>query len=313
MRRIALGLVVLTLAGLVGGCASSAQAAEEEPVVIGVSMPNLSQDYFNRLRASIDEAALAVGATTAVADAGGDAATQLEQVQQLVDKGIDALIIAPASADSTAAPTEYAQQHGVLVVTLDREVLDEAPDAFIATDNADASHRLYHFAEHMVGDRGVIGMIEGQLGTSAQEQRRTGFTEGASENPDMSIAATANSEHWSQQEGFELAKQMLTEHPEITILFGQNDALAIGASNAATALGRMDLVVVGFDGDTVGLVAVRDGVLDGTMTQQSALMGRDAVDAAVRLVRGKHVDVDVLEDAVLTTPDNVAGILANHP
>ena len=71
--------------------------------------------------------------------------------------------------------------------------------------------------------------------------------------------------------------------------------------------------VVGFDGDISGLKAVKSGVLVATMTQQTQLMGRLSVDAALDLIAGKKVPPMQLQPAALTTKDNVDRYIVEHP
>jgi ribose transport system substrate-binding protein len=122
------------------------------------------------------------------------------------------------------------------------------------------------------------------------------------------------SKAWMQDEGFAIAQDMLQRHPDITVFFGRADALALGAAQAVK-VGNLDhkVVVVGFDGDVAGLKAVRDGILTATMTQQTQGMGRLALQSALDLIAGKTLPKDQLQDAVLTTNENVEPYIAKHP
>ena len=71
--------------------------------------------------------------------------------------------------------------------------------------------------------------------------------------------------------------------------------------------------LAGFDGDTAALEALKNGVFDVTATQQTQLMGRMAVESATKLGAGEKVPAEQLMDATLTTKENVAGFIANHP
>ena len=90
--------------------------------------------------------------------------------------------------------------------------------------------------------------------------------------------------------------------------------MALGAAQAVK-VGNLDhkVVVVGFDGDVAGLKAVESGVLNATMTQQTQKMGRLAVASAIDLKAGKAVPKEQLLPTVLTTKENVAPFLQQHP
>ncbi|RVD22732.1 sugar ABC transporter substrate-binding protein, partial [Mesorhizobium sp. M4A.F.Ca.ET.020.02.1.1] len=122
------------------------------------------------------------------------------------------------------------------------------------------------------------------------------------------------SEGWHQDEGFKLTQDLLQSHPEVSIVFGQADALALGAAQAVKVANPGHKVwVAGFDGDVAALKALKDGVFDVTATQQTQGMGRLAVDAAIKLVAGDKIPAEQLQEATLTTKDNVEQFIAKHP
>ena len=107
---------------------------------------------------------------------------------------------------------------------------------------------------------------------------------------------------------------MVARDPDIVLIFGHSDTLALGAAQAVKEayLGHK-VYVVGFDGDAEGLQAVDAGLLDATMTQPTRLMGRLAVKSALDLAARRSVPSEQLQDAVLTTKDNVEHLIAEHP
>ena len=69
----------------------------------------------------------------------------------------------------------------------------------------------------------------------------------------------------------------------------------------------------GFDGDVAGLKAVQEGTLEATMTQRTQFMGRLALEAALTLAGGGSVPAVQLQEATLTTKDNVGPFIQQHP
>jgi len=115
-------------------------------------------------------------------------------------------------------------------------------------------------------------------------------------------------------EGFAITQNLLQAHPNVNLIFGQADGLAMGAAKAAAASSSsQDIFVGGYDGDTGALLAMREGVFDVTATQSTRKMGRLAVDSAIALAAGKSVPAEQIIDAVLTTRENVAPFIKNHP
>ena len=288
--------------------------AQQKDVTIGLAVANLQADFFNQIKQSVEAEAKAKGVTVITVDAKGDSATQVSQVQDLITRGIKALIYIPAGATAAGVPVKTAKAAGIPVVCVDRTPPDNPGDTFIATDSVSAARTLGEYVGKLSEGKGKIGILQGQLGTTPELDRDKGFNEALSKFPGLQVVAKQPSKAWMQDEGFAIAQDMLQRHPDITVFFGRADALALGAAQAVK-VGNLDhkVVVVGFDGDVAGLKAVRDGILTATMTQQTQGMGRLALQSALDLIAGKTVPKDQLQEAVLTTKENVEPYIAKHP
>lgn len=304
------------LAALFGASALAPQpaAAQAKTLKIGLAVANLQADFFNQIKQSVEAAARAKGVQIVTVDAKGDGATQLEQVRQLVKARIDALIYIPAGASAAALPVQTARKAGIPVVTVDRNPADAPGDTFIATDSVAAARILGEYVIEASGGKGALGIIQGQLGTTPELDRDSGFNAALAKAPGLSVLAKQASLRWSQNEGFAIAQDMLRRQPRISVIFGRADALALGAAQAAK-VANLDhkVLVVGFDGDIGGLKAVKSGVLGATMTQRTQAMGRLSLDSALALIAGKKLPALQLQPAVLTTRANVDQFLAEHP
>lgn len=289
------------------------QARADEPT-IGLAVANLQANFFNQIKQSVEAEAKAKGVKVIVVDAHGDSATQVNQIQDLITRGVKALIYIPAGATAAGVPVQAAEAAHIPVIAVDRNPPDAPATTFIATNSVEAAHTLGDYVCKISGGKGELAIIQGQLGTTPEVDRNKGFDAAMANCPGIQQVAKQASQEWSQAEGFNIAQDMLQRHPDITIFFGRADALALGAAQAVKVanLGH-PVIVVGFDGDTAGLKAVQDGVLAATMTQQTQKMGRMAVDSALDLMAGKTVPKEQLQPAVLTTKDNVAPFIAQHP
>jgi ribose transport system substrate-binding protein len=238
----------------------------------------------------------------------------VNQIQDLITRNITALIYIPAGATAASVPVKAAKAAGIPVIAVDRNPPDAPADTFIATDSVSAARTLGEFVCKVTGGKGNIGVVQGQIGTTPEMDRDKGFTEAVAKCPGLKVVAKQASTMWMQDEGFSIAQDMLQRNPQIDVFFGRADALAMGAAHAVkVANPDHKITVVGFDGDVAGLKAVRDGILAATMTQQTQLMGRMAVQSAVDLTSGKTVAKEQLQPAQLTTKDNVGPFIEKHP
>lgn len=303
--------LALALTGALLGTVASAQ---DEQITLGLAVANLQADFFNQIKQSVEAEAEAQGVRVVTVDARGDAATQVSQIQDLITQQIDALIYIPAGATAAGVPVQAAQSAGIPVVAVDRNPPDVPADTFIATDSVAAARTLGEHVCEITGGEGQVAVIQGQIGTTPEQDRDQGFNEALENCPGLEVVAKQASQMWAQDEGFAIAQDMLTRNPNITVFFGRADALALGAAQAVQVANvPQDVTVVGFDGDVAGLEAVRDGVLDATMTQQTQLMGRLAVESALKFVRGEDVPTEQLQEATLTTQENVEPFIEQHP
>ena len=288
--------------------------AQDDKPTIGLAVANLQADFFNQIKQSVEAAAQEKGVEVITLDAKGDAATQVSQIQDLITRGIDALIYIPAGATAAGVPVKAAKDAGIPVVAVDRNPPDVPGDTFIATDSVAAARALGEHICEVTGGKGNVAVVQGQLGTTPEIDRDTGFKQALEKCPGLTVSATQASNMWMQDEGFAIAQDMLQRDPTIDVFFGRADALALGAAQAAKVANLDHPVrVFGFDGDVAGLEAVKAGTLDATMTQQTQAMGRLALDSALALIEGKEVPKEQLQDATLTTKDNVEGFIAEHP
>src|SRR5918911_1083423 len=120
---------------------------------IGLAVANLQADFFNQIKQSVDAEAKAKGVKLIVADAKGDAATQVDQMQDMITRGANALIYIPAGATAAGVPVKAAKKANIPVVNVDRNAPDAPGDTFIATDSVAAARTLGEYACKVTGGK----------------------------------------------------------------------------------------------------------------------------------------------------------------
>ena len=289
------------------------QRWDEDKPRVGLAVANLQADFFNQIKQSVTKEAAKQGVEVVVADARGDAATQVNQIEDFVTKKVDAIVYIPAGATAAGVPVKDAKRAGIPIIAVDRNPPDEPANSFIASDSVAAAKTLGEHVAKETGGEGQVAILQGQVGTTPEIDRNKGFQEALSESPGLQVVAKQPAD-WDQDKGFNLAQNMLQAHPDISVFFGRADAMALGAAQAVRVANvGHKVTIVGFDGDVAGLKAVRDGTIDATMTQQTQKMGRMAVQSAQTLIDGGKVPPQQLVPAYLTTKANAAKYLASHP
>ena len=315
LRRPAAAALAVSLAVGLGAC-NRVSASEAAIPVIGLAVANLQADFFNQIKQSVDAEAKRRGVKVRVADAGGDAATQINQMQDFITRQVDAIIYIPAGATAASVPVKAAHRAKIPVIAVDRNAPNAPGDTFIATDSVAAARTLGDYVIKQTGGTGNVAILQGQIGTTPQLDRQKGFEEALATAPQLKVVAQRPAD-WSQDKAFAVAQDMIQANPDIDVFWGQADAMALGAAQAARNANLNPFpLVAGFDGDYAGLEAIRDGKIDATMVQQTQLMGRLAVGSAIDIIDGKPVAEEQLQKAFLLTkaePEKAQDYIDHHP
>ncbi|MBY6154420.1 sugar ABC transporter substrate-binding protein [Vannielia litorea] len=286
---------------------------------IGVSMALFDDNFLTVLRNGIQEQADAMdGVEVQIEDAQNDVARQLDQINNFVASGVDAIIVNPVDTSATEAMTAAAEAAGVPLVYVNRQPInvDTLPDnqAFVASNEEESGTLETIEICDILADQGTdpakIYVMMGELSNQAAVQRTQDIDDViAAGNCKVEIQEidrqTAN---WSRDQAQNLMTNWLSSGEEFHAVIANNDEMAIGAIQAMKAAGISmdDVVVGGIDATQDALAAMAAGDLDVTVFQNAAGQGGGALDAALKLSKGEDVDQKVYIPFELVTPDNMA-------
>jgi ribose transport system substrate-binding protein len=302
-------LVFVTLCLL--GLATTAFAAEK--VVIGLAVPNLQADFFNQVKNTVTAEAEKQGVEVITVDAENDGAKQVNQVQDMLTKKIKALIYIPAGATAASVPVKLAKEAKIPVICVDRFPPDMPGDSYTASDSVASCVVLGEWVIKQTNGKGKYAIIHGQVGTTPEVERHTGWAEAMKKAPEMTLVAEQAAD-WDAEKAFNIAQDMLQKHPDITVFFAECDTMAISAARAVK-MAKLDhpVICVGFDGDVAALKVLKNGGFDATMTQKVRAMGKFAFQTAMDAIAGKEIPKENKMSAELTTKENVDKFIAEHP
>jgi inositol transport system substrate-binding protein len=302
MKRILIALAAATV------LSSPAFAAK-----IGVSMDKFDDNFLTVLRNGMSDYAKTVpGVTMQIEDAKDDVSKQLSQVQNFIANGVDAIIVNPVDTSATAAITKAAADAGVPLVYVNREPADVdklgPKAAFVASNEAESGTLETKQICKLLGGKGNILVIEGQLSNQAAVQRTKDIHEVIS-SPDcsgMKIVAEQTAT-WDRTQAQNLMTNWLSKGLKFDAVISNNDEMAIGALQAMKAAGidTKTAIVGGVDATQDALASMKSGDLKVTVFQDAAGQGKGAVDAALALAAGKSVEKKVYIPFLLVTPANM--------
>lgn len=291
---------------------------------IGVSMALFDDNFLTVLRNGIQAHADANGLSVQIEDAQNDVAKQLDQINNFIASGVDAIIVNPVDTSATQAMSDAAAAAGIPLVYVNRQPInvDTMPDnqAFVASNEVDSGTletievcRL--FKEQGKTEANVYVMM-GELSNQAAVQRTADIH-------DVMAAGTCavtlkiideQTANWSRDQAQSLMTNWLSSGTAFDGVIANNDEMAIGAIQAMKAAGldMGTIVVGGVDATQDALAAMQAGDLDATVFQNAAGQGSGALDAAVKLAKGEAVEQKVYIPFELVTPANIGDYLSKN-
>ena len=282
-----------------GGGGEEAADSGDAGMTIGLSVSTLNNPFFVTLKDGAQAKADELGAELIVVDAGDDTAKQTSDIEDLVSKNIQVLIVNPCDSDAVAPAVEEAMAAGIKVIAVDRMVNGVDVDCSIASDNVAGAELAANWLVEKAGEGAKCIELQGVNGASATVDRGQGFHNVADKKLDVVASQTAN---FDRAEGLSVMTDLLQANPDVACVFAHNDEMALGAIEA---LAGKEVLVAGFDATDDALAAIKEGKMGATVAQKPDLMGSTAVDTAAALIKGDTVEKSIPVEVKLVTADNV--------
>ncbi|CAK7260677.1 MULTISPECIES: substrate-binding domain-containing protein [unclassified Shinella] len=294
-------------AALALSLAPAIAAAQEKPL-IAASVADQKSLFYIAAVDGMRDAAKEAGLDLNVASASNSSREQINQVQNLLVQQPKALLFISQDSTAAAASVKAANNAEVPVIAVDQRPESGSGElvTFIATDSVKAARDLCTWLFDKMGGSGEIAILKGVLGSTAEQQRTQGCEEALKNYPDIKVVAV-QAANWDENEAFAATQNILTANPNLKAVFGESDAMSLGAAKAARQAGRDDLLSVGIDGFPTMFKAIKSGLTQATMAQIPYKMGQMAVRDALRVINGEAGSIPEIQyqDTVLVTADNV--------
>ncbi len=284
-------VVALMIMSLIVGCGKNEPAAADnenkEVKTIGLAISTLNNPFFVDLEAGAKAKAAELNVKLVTLDSQDDSATEMSNVEDLINQGVDIIMINPTDSDAVKGAVEAANKANIPLITLDRGANGGEVVSHIASDNVAGGKLAGEYIIELLGGKGKVVELEGIPGASAARDRGQGFNE-AIKGSDIEVVAkqTAN---FDRAEGLTVMENILQAQPEIDAVFAHNDEMALGAMEAVKASGR-DIYVVGFDATDDAKAAVESGDMAATVEQLPKEIGSLGIETAVKVLNGEKVE-----------------------
>ncbi|WP_041639111.1 ribose ABC transporter substrate-binding protein RbsB [Anoxybacillus flavithermus] len=297
MKKIVgtLTVILVVMWGLIGcsldsGTSTNSTGKKEEgSVKVGLSISTLNNPFFVTLKEGAEKAAKEANVSLTVVDAQNDPAKQTSDIEDLIQQGVDIILINPTDSSAVASAIESANKANIPVITVDRSADGGEVVAHIASDNVAGGKMAGEFIVEALKDGGNIVELEGIPGSSAARERGEGFHQVIDKASNIKVIAKQAAD-FDRAKGLSVMENILQSQKDIKAVFAHNDEMALGALEALEAHGMKDVIVVGFDATDDAVKAVQEGKMAATIAQKPELIGENAVKTALKVVNGETVE-----------------------
>lgn len=307
MKKLTTTLVALLVVLMLAGCsmqppawARTDQASDSGKIKIGLSISTLNNPFFVSLKDGVTAEAQKLGIEVIVVDAQNDSAKQSNDVDDLLQQGVNALLVNPTDSAAISSAVQAANVLDIPVIALDRSADQGDVKALVASDNAKGGQMAAEYLVEQLGKGAKVIELQGVPGASATRERGRGFHEIADVQLDVIASQAAD---FDRTKGLTVMENLLQGNPGVQAVFAHNDEMALGAIEAIESSGK-DIPVVGFDGNDDALTSIRNGKLTATVAQQPDLIGQLAVNAARDVLQGKEVEASIPAPLKLVTTED---------
>lgn len=279
MKKI---LCILTVLMLLPGM--MAFAAQKQ---VGLIISTLNNPFFVTLKDGAESQAKKQGVKLIVLDSQNDPAKELSNMEDLISRGVDAILINPADSDAVGNAIKMANHSKIPVITLDRGASRGVVVSHIASDNIAGGKIAGQFIIAKLKGKGMVVELEGIPGTSAARDRGKGFN-AAIKGTSLKVVAKQTAD-FDRTKGLNVMENILQAQPVIDAVFAHNDEMALGALKAIEGTGRK-IIIVGFDATGDAIRSVKAGKMAATVAQQPGFIGSTGIVTAMKVLEGKMVD-----------------------
>lgn len=242
-----------------------------------------------------------------------DSATQMNQAENFISQGVDALIYIPGDAEASVNLVNKVVEANIPIIGCNTAVKEmDKLTTYAGSDTVESGRILMEGIAQVMGGKGDLIELQGFYGHEPQIERHNGIMQTLEKYPDMKIIKEDSGE-WSRDKGMQKMENILQSDlaGKFQGVVCHNDEMAIGAMKALDAAGMLDgMVVAGIDATPEALKYLKEGKLALTVFQDALGQGAMAIDLAVKVVNGEQVEKNVMVPYVLVMPEEADKYLA---
>ena len=231
---------------------------------------------------------------------------QIQQIDSLVNEGIDLLIVAPNQIATISPAIDRTFEKGIPVIVFERKTNSRKYTAYMGADNYEMGKLMGEYIATRLHGKGKLMEVMGLKGSSPSIERHNGFRDALKDYPQLEVIATLQGD-WTEPTAYKQVKEWNLKYPDtnIDLVFGMNDRSAIGARKAFSETQKSLPLFCGIDGlpgENGGIQQVRDSLLEASYIYPTH--GDQLLQLALDILDGKPYTKETSLVSALVTRDN---------
>lgn len=273
-------------------------------LIIGMSFQDMDNPYFVTMSEAFEEACASIGAKAIATDASHDVNKQISDIEDMIQKGIDILLINPTDSVGVEAAVIQAKDAGVVVVAIDAQA-NGPLDSFAGSKNYDAGYLAGQQMAEDIGGEGNVAILNG-IPVVPILERVSGFEDAIAEYPGIVVVANQNGQQ-ERDVAMTVTENMMQANPDLVAIFSVNDGGALGTL-AAIESAQKDIGLYSVDGHPEAIEAILNGdIFKCTVAQFPRDQVRVGLGIALAKYWGAMVPATMPIEVMKLTKENAEG------
>jgi ABC-type sugar transport system substrate-binding protein len=270
--------------------------------VVGVSLTNVVEPWLSYFTDDLEGKFLLDGRTNVIIkDAAGNTEKQIQDIDALLECGIDLLIVAPGDEQGLSDEIEKIYQK-IPVIVIGVEPNTDMYTSFLEFNDMQIGQMAGEYIlqnKYNQGDQIVV--FEGEVNSPISQNRLAGLQKILEEEVPIEDIYYLEGE-WLRDKAENRMKDYLISHQRADIVIALNDEMSYGAYLAADQNRLKDITFIGvggFDSEFGGLSLLKSGILDATI--QCSGMEKMAYNTAMEILQGNEVEKNIIVESKILT------------
>ena len=313
-------VVTIGLSGVTFGCKAEEVAApaeeevaEEEPWVgktIGLTIPSSSWPWFTTLVDTYKEECDKYGLELIVLSADEDEQKQVSDIEDLIAKKVDMIVVCPLGLMAVTAPMKKAYEQGIPILSSVNPVCEEATKYAFAYSGNDVWEMARVGARALaeaLNNEGKIVMIEGIPGQPDVIALTEGYLEELEKVAPNIECVDKQPCDWDPVKAQAIAEDFLTKYPDIDAIVNHDDncAAAVGQIVLQHGYEKGEIIIIGTGGSINGIKAIREGIMYATVDQSPLLNAEQDIQIILKYFKGEEIPERNLLENFVYTAENI--------